>query len=283
MHNGKSTLNTIQLQLGARRLLLDDDSSFTPVAARDGLLVLRHYRRLDVLRVRDVFTGRDTLLPPPAIRGAYAPHVLLSSGSSSCFELLIADARMSEFQTFSSAAGQWSAVRQATKAQQHPDHLWLDSSRNPAVIGRTVYWLFSTYAVLPDRILALDVDSAEATMIELPPRCLSRMMAIKKGDHLLLASVRGRLSLLVSEIHGISMRTRTPQPAWSRQDVICRAEVETQARQLGLGLGTCRYVAYGPFLLEGFGEERCRHPEADPGRTPPARPGNQGRQQSMKR
>jgi hypothetical protein len=77
-------------------------------------------------------------------------------------------------------------------------------------------------------------------------------MSCKLDKHLLLASVRGRLSLLVAERCGISMWTLTPasslQPVatWSRQLIIGKEEI---ARPVGL-------VSSSPlsFVLEEFGE-----------------------------
>ena len=98
------------------------------------------------------------------------------------------------FQIFSSKDGAWGVVR-AASVPKYPSY-----HSRPVVVGRTIYWLciWKNY----DKILALDTNGAATTMLELPDGCLPKMMPCKTNTHLLLASVRGRLSLLVTESRG---------------------------------------------------------------------------------
>ncbi|CAM0876533.1 unnamed protein product [Alopecurus aequalis] len=121
------------------------------------------------------------------------------------------------------------------------------------VIGRTVYLPSQVHAKSHfDHILALNVDSGEATMMELPAACFSRMTTSRRRDaHLLLAAVRRRLCLLVAESRGIAMWTLATSVAagtWSRQVVISNLEIARQA-----GLDTCRFTL-SPFRAVGLGE-----------------------------
>lgn len=91
-------------------------------------------------------------------------------------------------------------------------------------------------------------------MIKLPRGCFSRMATSKKNEHLHLASVRGRLCLLVAESCGIAMWTLTlpmsvaVAATWSRQVVINTLEI---ARQVGF---SPYQYALVPLSIEGFGE-----------------------------
>uniref|UniRef100_N1R0U7 DUF7595 domain-containing protein n=1 Tax=Aegilops tauschii TaxID=37682 RepID=N1R0U7_AEGTA len=210
------------------------------------------------LALRNTVTGRIAHLPPTSVRDDY--HAFLSSGdgnAGSSYELLVADNYM-KFQIFSSKNffdGQWGAVREAPLPEQRPPRLRA-SSRPAVVIGRTVYWLCpanfwereGSHGIVA---CALDVDAAEETAIQLPPGCLFRMMLPKKDKHLLLASVRGLLSLLVVETYGLSMWTLTPAsspehpPTWSRQLLVGRADLQKPVGLVSSPL---------PFALDGFGE-----------------------------
>jgi hypothetical protein len=191
------------------------------VASRDRLLLLRrnklerHPPHID-LRVCDVLTGHVTDLPP-----VYLPfadrHVFLRVGDGDArasFDLLVIDDML--FQTFSAEEGRWGAVRdrEASLLSDHPHPVERLCTSSPAVIGRTVYWsCCSTVSDCWDKILALDVDEAKETLMKLPPGCFwfCKVNPRKKDSRrLLLASVRGRLSLLVSELTGITMWTLTP-------------------------------------------------------------------------
>ncbi|KAM0899659.1 hypothetical protein ACQ4PT_021174 [Festuca glaucescens] len=238
---------------------LDADSlrpdSFEPVASRDGLLLLRRYTIPPYFKVElstcDTLTGHVTSLPPTTFPDAYF-HVLLNVGDAGrSFELLVADKKRHFYGTFSSKDNQWSAIREVAI----PQVTYQGGSYCSAVIGRTVYWPFQVHAISHwDHILALDVDSAEATTMDLPPSCLCRMMTVKADENLLLAAVHGRLCLLVSESRGIAMWTLTSSlPAtWSRQVVVSCEEI---ARQAGLGpLGAAYKFTLAPISFEGFGE-----------------------------
>jgi hypothetical protein len=214
--------------------------SFRPVASRDRLLLLRRYRfstespHID-LRVCDVLTGHVTDLPPVSLPDAYH-YVFLRVGdgdAGASFDLLVMD-HIRRYQTFSAEEGRWGPVRQASlpSHSHHPNPAvnQLCTSR-PAVIGRTVYWTCCTNAYW-DRILALDVDAAKTTLMKLPRGCFCGVIPRESEKCLLLASVRGRLSLLFSDLHGITMWTLTPASAatatWSRRLVIGVLEIKRQ-------------------------------------------------------
>ncbi|KAF7067932.1 hypothetical protein CFC21_073747 [Triticum aestivum] len=255
--------------------------SFEPRTSRDGLLLLCRYRSGNLqLRVCNTFTGDVTSLPK--IDLSYAPvflsvgdadHVFslvwpslicfsstrppqsFFSASATAYELLISGRHL-RFRTFSSKHGQWGIIRQASVAEHYQKPKRLFVSR-PAVIGRTVFWLcllkIHGYQYRPDGIVALDVDAAEATTMNLPPGCTSTTTGILPDEdkHLLLASVRGRLSLLVAMRCGISMWTFTPASSpestatWNWRLVIGRVEFEKQVDLVG---------SPPPYVIEGFGE-----------------------------
>ncbi|KAM0924901.1 hypothetical protein ACQ4PT_004781 [Festuca glaucescens] len=259
IHTPSPTKHRVRLDTG--RLW----KQFKPVASRDGLLLFHRKKAVYLsdheapdyeLRVCNTFTGHITSLPPTTVADVY-PHVFLSvsdGDAGASYELLVADMDM-RFQTFSSKIGQWGDVRKASVPEHPlslPEHpLSRSASSLPAVvIGRTVYWLCPLNGLedWDDRILALDVDAEAATTMDLPAGCFSRMMAFKKDKHLLLASVHGRLSLLVAERGGISMWTLAPTEStatWSRKLVFGREEIE---KAVGL------VSSHLQFVLEGFGE-----------------------------
>ncbi|XBI84431.1 hypothetical protein VPH35_092740 [Triticum aestivum] len=210
-----------------------------PLVARDGLFLHRCvYRSLGriTLHVVNTLTGHVTHPPQATLPEAYR-RALLSSH----------------------------AVRKASFVPPHHPQtngvIFLD----PAVVSRTIYWIYrrSGSRMNPEwRILALDVDAAQATKMDLPAGCVSSMMPYMddKGDerlvdqHLLLASVRGRLNLFVMESIGISMWTLSPATSgsaetWNRQLVIGAAEMLRQT-----GFVVYDNLARTPFNLEGFGE-----------------------------
>ncbi|CAL5015599.1 unnamed protein product [Urochloa decumbens] len=188
--------------------------SSEPVASRDGLLVLR--RRGRDLSVCDTMTGAVTSLPST--------------------DLLI--------QTFSSKNGRWSAVRSVP----YPEQVCQVSRAHPAVIGRLVHWLYPGGLSNPHRVLAVDVDAAAATEVQLPPSYRSRMRAIdNKEAYVRLVAVGGKLRLLVGETTAVSMWTLTAS-TWSRQVVIGMQELE---RRAGLRPDTFYFC---PTLFLGFAE-----------------------------
>ncbi|KAK1643736.1 hypothetical protein QYE76_061541 [Lolium multiflorum] len=116
-------------------------------------------------------------------------------------------------------------------------------------LRRTVYWTCCTNAYW-DRILALDVDAAKTTLMKLPRGCFCGVIPRESEKCLLLASVRGRLSLLFSDLHGITMWTLTPASAgsaatWSRRVVIGSLEIKRQVED---------FVCTRLLNLEEFGE-----------------------------
>uniref|UniRef100_R7WA93 DUF7595 domain-containing protein n=1 Tax=Aegilops tauschii TaxID=37682 RepID=R7WA93_AEGTA len=219
---------------------------FKPVAARDALF-LRWCDSPEVdLHVCNTLTGQVTELPRAAVPDVYH-RVLLSVGDvGGSFEVLVADESM-RFQIFSSKHGRWGAVREAS-VTWHP----ISTCARPAIIGRTVYWI-----IREDRwkhYLALDVDAAEATVMDLPPGFASRMLRCHHSEkHVLLASVRGQLSLLVTETLGISVWTLSSSGSaatWNRRLVIGASEILRQAGFLHLRSD----LTHTPFDLEGFGQ-----------------------------
>ncbi|XBH72940.1 hypothetical protein VPH35_100137 [Triticum aestivum] len=193
--------------------------SFQPRTSRDGLLLLYRYRSASATPVAPMSCSS-----PAGTCGFRPSPPSMANGASSA------------------------------KHYQKPKRLFVS---RPAVIGRTVFWLcllkIHGYGYRPDGIVALDVDAAEATTMNLPPGCTSITTGILPDEdkHLLLASVRGRLSLLVAVRGGISMWTLTPASVpestatWKWRLVIGRVEFEKQVDLVG---SAPRYV------IEGFGE-----------------------------
>ncbi|RLN41599.1 hypothetical protein C2845_PM01G26390 [Panicum miliaceum] len=215
-------------------------ASLEPLAARDGLLVLRHASSRDmlgaVLCVFDTLIGEVTCLPPVGVRVFYPP-ALLAVGGDRSFELLVADGglRCQTF-SFSPTNGQWwSPVRSVGGPPG------LKPPRGHAVVlGRTVHWLCVRRSLLPmpflvnRYVLAVDVDAA------LP-------VDLRDSSGLLLAAVGGRLSLLAVderlEVSVWTLTATTPAAAWSRDLVIRTLEMERQAGRL-----------HSPLRMQGFGE-----------------------------
>ncbi|KAL6637961.1 hypothetical protein ACP70R_025533 [Stipagrostis hirtigluma subsp. patula] len=177
--------------------------SFVPVASRGGLVVLRQ-REGDRsasarLLVCNSLTGHTLHLPPATIAAKY-PHALLAADDVCfSFQLLVMD-RSLRTQIFSPEHGKWGAVVQAHLPPQFSASLVGKASGHPVVLGRTVvHWLCSDQG-----ILALNIGTARATLIDLPPNCLCRVTDAQKREvvgkgPLLAASADGRLSLLVAE------------------------------------------------------------------------------------
>ncbi|KAM3278458.1 hypothetical protein ACQJBY_045993 [Aegilops geniculata] len=252
-------------------LRFNESLAFEPVASRDGLVVLRRLRPRplfgqsieegppgSVLRVCHSFTGAVSVLPSVSIRD-YRKHALLSvDDNGRAFELLVADERL-RIQIYSSREGRWGPVRAALpRRQSRPFH---DSY--PLVIGRTVHWLCNPEPLPPGRhlsgpepyIVAVDVDTMEATVIDLPRGCTSRMTASMSHRGLLLAaSVDGRLKVVVSETQVISMWTKLPPvegepsspPRWIRQVLIDKQDwgVHSSVQFEGFGLRSGTVILY---------------------------------------
>ncbi|KAE8805856.1 hypothetical protein D1007_18005 [Hordeum vulgare] len=244
---------------------------FEPVASRDGLVVLRRLRPRpvfgqsieeappgSVLRVCHSFTGAVSVLPSVSIRD-YRKHALLSvEDNGRAFELLVADERL-RIQIYSSREGRWGPVRAALpRRQSRPFH---DSY--PLVIGRIVHWLCNPEQLPPlghlfgpePYIVAVDADTMEATVIDLPRGCTSRMTASMSHRGLLLASsVDGRLKVVVSETQVISMWTMSPPvegeptlpPRWVRQVLIDKQDwgVHSSVQFEGFGLRSGTVILY---------------------------------------
>ncbi|KAI4985178.1 hypothetical protein ZWY2020_017808 [Hordeum vulgare] len=227
---------------------------FMPVAARDALFLRWCDSPQADLHVCNTLTGQVTELPLAAVPDAHH-RVLLSVGDlGGSFEVLVADESMRLFQIFSSKHGKWGAVREASSSSvtSHNRDRTSTCCPRPAIIGRTVYWIIRESRWR--HCLALDVDAAEATVMDLPPGFASRMMRCHCSDkHVLLAPVRGRLSLLVTESLGISMWTLLTYGSaktWNRRLVIGASEM---LRQAGF-LHVRNDLTHAPFDLEGFGQ-----------------------------
>ncbi|KAI4985184.1 hypothetical protein ZWY2020_017814 [Hordeum vulgare] len=236
-------------------LIFSGGRGFTVVASRGSLIVLccPNQGPQHKLWLCDALTGHVTTLPAASLPDVYLHAVLSVGDADHSFELLVADKSLQFHQTFSSTDSQWSVIHQVSIPRQ--DKYF--GSYCSAVIGRTVYWPWHWHVhsiSYWDHVLALDLDERKATMIKLPRCCFSRMAAAKRNEHLHLASVRGRLCLLVAEICGIAMWTSTlPVSAaaaatWSRQLMINTMEI---GRQVGF---SPYHYALVPFDIEGFGE-----------------------------
>ncbi|TVU44785.1 hypothetical protein EJB05_04241, partial [Eragrostis curvula] len=159
------------------------------------------------------------------------------------FQLLIAD-RGLRTQIFSSEHGTWSDVVQTdhTLLPKDLSQKFADHASHPVVLGRrraVVHWLCSDYG-----IIALDVGTAQARLIELPSNCFHRVTTTQQGQRdkglCLTASADGRLSLLVPEYLTIcvwtttavaaeetfSISATTTHPRWTRQVVIQRSAID---------------------------------------------------------
>ncbi|KAI4979577.1 hypothetical protein ZWY2020_016330 [Hordeum vulgare] len=209
---------------------------FEPVASRDGLVVLRRLRPSplfgqsieegppgSVLRVCHSFTGVVSVLPSVSIRD-YRKHALLSvEDNDRAFEILVADERLC-IHIYSFREGRWGPIRAALPRRQ--SRQFHDSY--PLVMGRTVHWLCNLeplplrYCLAGTRYRRQDADTMEASMIDLPRGCTSRMTTSMSHRGLLLASsVDGRLKVVLSETQVISMWTMSPpvegEPPMGRQ------------------------------------------------------------------
>jgi len=249
----------------------DESLVFEPVASRDGLVILRRLRPRplfgqsleegppgSVLRVVNSVTGDVSVLPSVSIRD-YRKHALLNvEDNGRSFELLVADERL-RTQIYSSRDGAWSPVRAPNLPRgSRPFH---DSC--PLVIGRTVHWLCNPEPLPPGRhlsgpepyIVAMNVDTLQATIIDLPRGCTSRMTASMSHRGLLLAaSVDGKLLVVVSETQVISMWTKahpaegepSMPPRWTRQVLIDKQDwgVHSSVQFEGFGHRSGTVVLY---------------------------------------
>lgn len=101
-------------------------------------------------------------------------------------------------------------------------------------------------------IVAVDADTMEASVIDLPRGCTSRMTASMSHRGLLLASsVDGRLKVVVSETQVISMWTMSPPvegepPRWVRQVLIDKQDwgVHSSVQFEGFGLRSGTVILY---------------------------------------
>uniref|UniRef100_K4AIW5 DUF7595 domain-containing protein n=1 Tax=Setaria italica TaxID=4555 RepID=K4AIW5_SETIT len=202
--------------------------TFEPVAWRGSVVILRRRWQDNFdfeMRACNALTGHTSRLPSPGHVCAKFPHALRT-------------------QIFSSEAGEWGAVVEARLPPRFPRYAPKHGSY-PLVLGDTiVHWLYGEW-----HVVALDVSTATATVIELPQHYRSEMCLSGRpfdpAVHL-AASADGRLSLL-AEAEVISMWTHSAAAAaagsearWTRKvvidgQVISRAGRDCLVRFLGFG------------------------------------------------
>ncbi|CAM0876514.1 unnamed protein product [Alopecurus aequalis] len=220
---------------------------FEPVAWRDGIIVFRRskFGSTEQLTVCDSTTGQIISLPPLSVRENHYPPALLTVDDN--FELLVADQDLGTriYSSRNDCSG-WSATRAAHHAVHPPPNPLRQSNKHPVVIGHTVHWLcvlgWNSNCLLEAHdlhIVALDVDTARATVIELPQGCVSRMNGFKNINAITLAVSGTRLlSLVVSETQVISMWSLAVGGGWSRRVLVDRQH----------------WDMHHPVRFEGFGE-----------------------------
>lgn len=256
-------VRVVQSQSPTQNLLRFDASlleTFYPVAVRGGLVVLRpRVKRGQLppsgapeLRVCNSLTGDMVRLPPAAIMDDEYPPALLTVGDAGrSFELLVTDGRL-QAQTFSSKECRWGAAVDIHVVR--PRHIDILGSRSHPVVlgaGTVVHWLCESYR----GIMVLDMGTAQATQMELPPGYLGRVRHTQDlhSGLLLATSQDGRLGLLVSEILDISMWTLEKGPSsssaaaarwtWTRQVVVRR---QTICREAGAGPSySVKFMGFG--------------------------------------
>jgi hypothetical protein len=199
-----------------------------PMVSRGCLVVLHRRSTISAeLRVINTLTGRVTRVRSPNISAMY-PRTLLAVGDAGrSFELLVADTNLVT-RIFSSERGDWGDV---VHTRLPPNFISTIPNRcSPPLVlgGTTVHWLCKEQC-----IVALDVSTASATVIELPPRCFSQVARCPKHTDkgLLASSADGRLSLLVARSGGISMwslSASAPAARWTLQVVVQRHAIARQ-------------------------------------------------------
>ncbi|CAN6286656.1 unnamed protein product [Urochloa humidicola] len=231
-------------------------AALEPVAARGGLVVLRHREpaagdlRRRELRVCNSLTGDTTILPPTAVDDEYPPALLDVADAGRSFELLVADRRLrTQTFSFSSKQGRWGAVVETHLPPRHCHDVPAGGAAHPVVLGSgrgavTIHWL--CHGCVHPVVKVLDDSGAgrKATQIALPTDYLARVRCTQRLDAgLLLAKTADeRLGLLVAEAGAIAMWTLAAAAAeeegsassatarwWTRQVVIRRQEIAREA------------------------------------------------------
>ncbi|RLN42690.1 hypothetical protein C2845_PM01G26490 [Panicum miliaceum] len=198
-------------------------SFYEPMVSRGCLIVIHRRGQISAeVRVVNSLTGHVTRVKRTgSAAAAIYPRTLLAVGDAGpSFQLLVADKNLVT-SIFSSEHGKWGDKVQ-TKLQPNFIRTIPNRLSPPLVLGATVHWLCKEKG-----IIALDVSTARAMVIELPPKCFSQVSGPKGMDKGLLASsADGRLSLLVAEPRVVSMWTLSAAAAsWSRQVVIHRQAI----------------------------------------------------------
>ncbi|KAG0547377.1 hypothetical protein BDA96_01G074700 [Sorghum bicolor] len=193
-----------------------------PMTSRGCLVVLHRRTALSAeLHVVNTLTGRVSRVCSPGISAMY-PRTLLAVGDAGrSFEILVAETNLVT-RVFSSERGDWGDV---VHTRLPPNFIrTLPNRCSPPLVlgGTTVHWLCKEQC-----IVALDVSTATATVIELPPQCFSQVARCPKhtDNGLLASSADGRLSLLVARSGAISMwslSASAPAARWTLQVVIQR-------------------------------------------------------------
>ncbi|CAL4944670.1 unnamed protein product [Urochloa decumbens] len=234
-----------------------------PVAARDGLLVLRRWDDTtgSSLSVRDTLTGGGvTSLPPMGIvvhghEGFPCPPPALlavGGGADRVFELLAAywDGASLMIRIFTSKTGAWGLARAAVPCPGGAQLVGRLSRANPAVVGRVAHWLCLGADETPHGVLAVDADTVDAAAVDLPPDYDSGMRhGCRSEAHVRLVAVDGRLGLVIAESLAVSVWTLAAA-SWSRQVVVGAPELE---RRAGLLEGDVSSLSPVEFL--GFAEK----------------------------
>lgn len=244
------------VQAYGRRARFDESllGSFTPVASRDGILVLRREHRdassggggagqLCAIKTRplellvcNTLTGNTS--SPPTLSFCdddftYPPALLTVAGAGAgcSFELLVADSHLTT-QTYQSQNGKWGARRAIAMPPDHPRLGARVDGCSAAVTGRTVHWL--CHKSRPNSgehafvVLSVDADTARGTVTELPRECIGGKTGAfdVHGLHLAGSAADGRLRLVAAGMQAISVWTLSPSPEaeeeadrWSQQAV----------------------------------------------------------------
>ncbi|TVU44774.1 hypothetical protein EJB05_04230, partial [Eragrostis curvula] len=188
--------------------LLKSYYGYEPEASRGGLVVLRHREYKRDLLVCNTLTGHTSHVPCSAYSTHGFPHALLAVGDGGrSFQLLFAD-RSLRTETYSS------------------------KNENTAV-----HWLYGGPFQDISIIIAPDVATARATLIELPPQDDLNLRPSQRHHKALqmAASPDGRLCLVVGGAYAITMwrlsseagsSTASASARWTRQMVIPRHTIK---------------------------------------------------------
>ncbi|KAL6657419.1 hypothetical protein ACP70R_005199 [Stipagrostis hirtigluma subsp. patula] len=224
-----------------------------PLAAREGLLLVRTATATKELRVCDPATGRGQTLPPEptSFAGQYVLLVLKAN-------LVLSDhRRYLQLETFSSEHGAWGPCTEIRTPHLHGKGYFYQpqgSLGKAVVVGGDVHWLCLTTAA--GYVLKLHVETSQVTLTKLP----ATVPGVGWQVHHLLAATSpgGRLVVLVTKEEKISAWVQpkhTPAARWKQQPEVV-IEHEAIWRFAGMGSLEERRRRYGstPVYLEWFAE-----------------------------